>query len=113
MAKRPCYAIFLCSWRCSRLSSLCYAKPTRPSWPLKQGSMGEICQLKEDLEQKITTWQREADPKLMKRVGVPMRGPLRKMNSQKNAYANPHTRAYNATGHLRLWYRTFYTPNKG
>ena len=36
---------------------LCYARPTRRSWPLKQGSMGENSQLKEDLEQKITTWQ--------------------------------------------------------
>ena len=36
---------------------LCYARPTRRSWPLKQGSMGDISQLKEDVEQKITTWQ--------------------------------------------------------
>ena len=34
-----------------------YARPTRRSWPLKQGSMGDISQRKEDLEQKITTWQ--------------------------------------------------------
>ena len=47
---------------------LCYAKPTRRSWPLKQGSMGDISQLKEDLEQKITTWQREVDLKLKKSV---------------------------------------------
>ena len=45
-----------------------YARPTRRSWPLKQGSMGDISQLKEDLEHKITTWQREVDLKLMKRV---------------------------------------------
>ena len=45
---------------------LCYARPTRRSWPLKQGSMEDISQLKEDLEQKSTTWQREADLKLMK-----------------------------------------------
>ena len=45
---------------------LCYAKPTRSSWPLKQGHMGDLSQLKEDLEQKITTWQREVDLKLMK-----------------------------------------------
>ena len=45
---------------------LCYARPTRSSWPLKQGSMGDISQLKEDLEHKITTWQREVDLKLMK-----------------------------------------------
>ena len=47
---------------------LCYAKPTSSSWPLKQGHMGDLCQLKEDLEQKITTWQREVDLKLMKSV---------------------------------------------
>ena len=35
---------------------LCYAKPTCSSWPLKQGRMGDPSQLKEDLEQKITTW---------------------------------------------------------
>ena len=38
---------------------LCYAKPTRRLSPLKQESVGDISQLKEDLEQKITTWQRE------------------------------------------------------
>ena len=43
----------------------CYAKPTRSSWPLKQGRMGDLSQLKEDLEQKITTGQREVDLKLM------------------------------------------------
>ena len=47
---------------------LCYAKPTRSSWPLKQGRMGDLSQLKKDLEQKITTWQREVDLKLMKSV---------------------------------------------
>ena len=36
--------------------NLCYAKPTRSSWPLKQGCKGDLSQLKEDLEQKITTW---------------------------------------------------------
>ena len=45
---------------------VCYARPTRHSWLLKQGSMGDISQLKEDLEQKITTWQREVDLKVMK-----------------------------------------------
>ena len=47
---------------------LCYAKPSRSSWPLKQGLKGDLSQLKEDLEQKITTWQREVDLKLMKCV---------------------------------------------
>ena len=47
---------------------LCYARPTRRSWPLRQGSMGDISELKEDLEQKITAWQREVHLKLMKSV---------------------------------------------
>ena len=52
---------------------LFYAKPTRRSWLLNQGSMGHIS---EDLEQKITTWQREVDLKLMKRVwGAHVRTP--------------------------------------
>ena len=55
---------------------LCYAKPTRSSWPLKQGRKGDLSQLKEDLEQKITTWQGEGDPKLMKSVwGAHVRTP--------------------------------------
>ena len=55
---------------------LCYAKPTRSSWPLKQGRMGDLSELKEDLEQKITTWQREVDLKLMKSVwGAHVRTP--------------------------------------
>ena len=33
---------------------LCYDRPTSRSWPLKQGSMGDICHLKKHLEQKIT-----------------------------------------------------------
>ena len=54
----------------------CYAKPTRSSWPLKQGCKGDLSQLKEDLEQKITTWQRQADLKLMKSVlGAHVRPP--------------------------------------
>ena len=55
---------------------LCYARPTRRSWPLKQGSMGHISQMKEDLEQKSTTWQREVHLKLMKSVwGAHVRTP--------------------------------------
>ena len=54
----------------------CYAKPTRSSWPLKQGGMGDLSQLKEDREQKITSWQREVDLKLMKSVwGAHVRTP--------------------------------------
>ena len=37
------------------VKKLCYARPTRRSWPLKQRSMGDISQRKEYLEQKITT----------------------------------------------------------
>ena len=52
------------------------ATPTRSSWPLRQGSMGDISQLKEYLEQKITTWQREVYLKLMKSVwGAHVRTP--------------------------------------
>ena len=47
---------------------LCYAKPTHRSWPLKQASIRHVSQLKEDLEQKITTWQREVDLKPMNSV---------------------------------------------
>ena len=55
---------------------LCYARPTRRSWPLKQVSMGDISELMEDLEQKITTWQREVDLKLMRSVwGAHVRTP--------------------------------------
>ena len=55
---------------------VCYPRPTRRSWPLKQGSMEDISQLKEDLEQKITTWQLEVDLKLMKTVwGSHVRSP--------------------------------------
>ena len=45
---------------------LYYAKPTRSSWPLKQGCKGDLSQLKDDLEQKITTSHRKVDLNLMK-----------------------------------------------
>ena len=55
---------------------LCYATPTHRSWPLKQGSVGDISQLKEDLEQKITTWQQAVDLEFMKSVwGAHLRTP--------------------------------------
>ena len=47
---------------------LCYAEPTRSSWPKKLGRKADLSQLKEDLKQKITTWEREVDLKLMKSV---------------------------------------------
>ena len=52
----------------SLAKKLCYARPTRRSWPLKQGSIRDISQLEEDLEQKIITSQREVDLKLIKSV---------------------------------------------
>ena len=55
---------------------LCYAKPTCSSWPMKQEPIGDLSQLKEDLEQKITTWQGEVDLKLMESVwGAHVRTP--------------------------------------
>ena len=55
---------------------VCYTRPTCRSWPLKQGSMGDISQLNEDREQKITTWQRQVDLELMTSVWGPhMRTP--------------------------------------
>ena len=49
---------------------VCYAQP------LKQGRMGDFSQLIEDDEQKITTWQREVDLKLMESVwGAHVRTP--------------------------------------
>ena len=64
------------SKRRSVAKRLCYARPTSRSWPLKQGSMGDISQLKEDLEHKITTWQREVDMTLMESVwGAHVRTP--------------------------------------
>ena len=50
---------------------LCYAKPTRRSWLLNQASMTDISQLKEDLEQKVTTWQWEVYLKVMKSLWGP------------------------------------------
>ena len=70
--------------------TLCYARPTRHSWPLKQGSMGDIFQLKEDLEQKITTWQREVDLKLMKSVwGAHVRSPEEDELSEQCVFEPP------------------------
>ena len=63
---------------------LCYAKPTRSSWPLKQGRIGDLSQLKEDLEPKNTTWQREVDLKLMTSVwGAHVRTPEEDVRSEE------------------------------
>ena len=92
---------------------LCYAKPTRRSWPLKQGSMGDISQLKEDLEQKITTWQRDVDLKLMKsvwgaRVSIPEEDKL-----LEECVCETPRACLCCHRSLRLWSGTFYTPTKG
>ena len=92
---------------------LCYARPTRCSWPLKQGSMGDISQLKKDLEQKITTWQREVDLKLMKSVwGAHVRAPEEDEPSEE-CVCEPPRACLCCHSHLRLWNGTFYTPIKG
>ena len=70
--------------------TLCYARPTRRLWPLKEGSMGYIFQLKEDLEQKITTWQREVDLNLMKSMwGTHVRTPEKDELSEQCACERP------------------------
>ena len=90
-----------------------YARPTRRSWPFKQGSMGDISNLKEDVEQKITTWQREVDLKLMKSVwGAHVRIP-EEDELLEECVCEPFEWAYVVTDHLRLWNGTFYTPTKG
>ena len=93
------------------VKSLCYARSTRHSWPLKQGPMGDISQLQEDLEQKITTWQQEGGLEAREHcVGCPL---LKKKNSQKNSYVNPLERAYAVTDHQRRWRGTYCMPMKG
>ena len=78
------------SKRRSVAKKLCYARPTGRSWPLKQGSMGDISQLKKDPEQKITTWQREVDPKLMKSVwGAHVRTPDEDESSEECVCQSP------------------------
>ena len=61
-----------------------YVTPTRSSWPLKQGAMGDQPQLKIDLEKKITTWHREVDLKLIKSVwGAHVRTPEEDEHSEE------------------------------
>ena len=92
---------------------LCYARPTRCSRLLKQGSMTDICQLKENLEQKITTWQREVDLKLMKSMwGAHVRTPEEDELSEK-CVCEPLECVCVVTDHLRLWNGTFSRPTKG
>ena len=66
----PCSRLreYVASKRKAVAKRLCYARLTRSSWPLKEGSMGYFSQLEEDLERKITTWPREVELKLMKSV---------------------------------------------
>ena len=92
---------------------LCYARPTRRSWPLKQGSIRDISKLKEGLGQTITTWQREVDLKLMKSVwDAHVRTPEEDEHSEE-CVCEPLECVYVVTEHLRLWNKTFSTPTKG
>ena len=92
---------------------LCYAKPTRSSWPLKQGRMGYLSQLMEDLEQKITTWQREVDLKLMKSVwGAHVRTPEEDDLSEECVCEPPRACLFSHV-HRRWLTETYYTPIKG
>ena len=92
---------------------LCYAKPTRSSWPLKQGRMGDLSQLKEDLEQKITTWQREVDLKLMKSAwGAHVRTPEVDDLSEESVCEPPRV-PYVAIVYRRWLNKIFYMPTKG
>ena len=69
---------------------LCYARPACRSWASKQGSMGYISQLEDDLEQKITTWQREVFLKLMECVwGSQLRTPEEDELSEEGACEPP------------------------
>ena len=92
---------------------LCYAKPTRSSWPLKQGRMRDLSQLKEDLEQKITTWQREVYLKLMKSVWGAHVRTREEDDLSGNVYANPLERAYVTIIHRRWLNETYFMPTKG
>ena len=57
-------------------AKLNYARPSTSSWPIKQGEEGDLRQLKESLDQRITTWQREVELKRMKSVwGAHVRTP--------------------------------------
>ena len=69
---------------------LCYTRPPRRSWSLKQGSMGYISQLKEDVEKKIITQKLEADLKPMKSVwGAHVRTPEEVELSEECVYEPP------------------------
>ena len=92
---------------------LCYAKPTLSSWPLKQGCKGDLSQLKEDFEQKITNWQREVDLKLMKSVwGAHVRTPEENDLSDE-CVCEPPPGAYVAIVHRRWLNETYHMPTKG
>ena len=69
--------------------------------------------MKEDLEQKITTWQREVDLKLMKSVWVAHVRTPEEDNLRRNVYVNPLELAYVAIVHRRWLNETYYMPTKG
>ena len=89
---------------------LCNAKPTRSSWPLKQGRMGDLSQLKEDLEPKITTWQKEVDLKLMKSVWCAHLRTSEEDDLSEERVCEPLERAYVAIVHWRWLNETYYMP---
>ena len=92
---------------------LCYTKPTRSSWPLKQACKKNLSQLKQDLEQKITTWQREVDLKLMKSVwGAHVRIPEEDALSGE-CVCKPLECVYITIVHRRWLDETYYMPTKG
>ena len=92
---------------------LCYAKATRSSWPLKQGRMGDLSQLKEDPEQKITSWQREVDLKLMKSVwGAHVRTP-EEYDFSEECVCEPPRACLCCHRHRKWLNETYYMPTKG
>ena len=93
---------------------LCYANPTRSSWPLKQERMGDLSQLKEeDLEQKITTWQKEGRSYAHEEVwGAHVRTPEEDDLSEK-CVCEPPRACLSLIFHRRCLNKTYYMPTKG
>ena len=93
---------------------LCHARPTRSSWPLKQRSMRDISGLMEDLEHKITTWQREVHLVLMKSLwAAHVRTPEEDEPSVDCVYVKALECAYAAADHGGRWSRTYNMPTIG
>ena len=92
---------------------LCYAKPTRSSWPLKQGCKGDLSKLKEDLKQKITTWQRGVDLKLMKSMCSPHVRTREEDELTEECVCEPPRACLGCHRRQRWLNETFYMPTKG